>query len=311
MDSAKFSRVHGTRPHTLALVGLTLAACAAKLAAPSAPAPPAAAPPAPAPAPATPSQEARLGALLCALKAEVRWKTAVWTPATCNLVARSVLASAARHQLSPALILGVMLNESDLDEKVVTRYHRRGVVYATDSGLMGIRCVFDRRGLCSNGHVRGMQPRAIADIATNIELGARELAYGRDKGGVERKRVRTVLPDGRPAVVTRLLRCKHATHAYWAHYNHGSFYFTRGFARHYPHRVGVLYYAFAQSLDLPADEVTSRPLTIRDPGQRPRTADRPVEPRFRILTTKIYRAAGRAADQLAVAPTAAAALPPI
>jgi hypothetical protein len=206
------------------------------------------------------------------------------------MVAHAVLTSAIKHQLSPALILGVMLNESDLDENVRTPYRRRGVVYATDSGLMGIRCEFDRQGRCKNGHVRGMLPSEVIDPATNIALGAQELAYNRDRGGVERRTVAVRLDDGSRALTQKLVRCRHRTHAYWAHYNHGSFYISRGFPRHYGHRVGVLYYAFARTLGLPDREVTAHPLTVRDPGARPRTADQPVEARFRKLTAKIYRA---------------------
>jgi hypothetical protein len=220
----------------------------------------------------------------------VRWRTARWSVATCQRIARAVLTSATKYQLSPALILGVMLNESDLDENVRTAYRKNGVVYATDSGLMGIRCVFDRQGKCGNGHVRGMRPKDVIDPVTNIALGARELAYTRDRGGVERKHVAVKTADGGRALARKLVRCRHQTHAYWAHYNHGSFYLSRGFARHYGHRVGVLYYAFARTLGLPDHEVTSRPLTVRDPGARPRTADRPIERRFQLLTQKIYRA---------------------
>jgi hypothetical protein len=241
--------------------------------------------------------EAGLASTLCALKQEVRWRTSAWSPATCQRIARAVLTSAAKHALSPALILGVMLNESDLDENVRTPYRKHGVVYATDSGLMGIRCVFDRRGRCGNGHVRGMRPRDVIDPVNNIALGAQELAYTRDRGGVERKTVAVKLPDGGRALARKLVRCRHRTHAYWAHYNHGSFYISRGFARHYGHRVGVLYYAFARTLGLPDQEVTAHPLTVRDPGARARTADRPVEARFRTLTQKIYRTRARQAPQ--------------
>ncbi|HEY0709902.1 MAG TPA: transglycosylase SLT domain-containing protein [Polyangia bacterium] len=227
------------------------------------------------------------------MKDTVRWRTPAWTKRTCERVADAVLASAEKYNLSPALILAVMLNESDLDEKAATPYFRGGAVYAKDSGLMGIRCVFDGRGRCGNGHVRGMRARDVADPVTNIELGARELAYTRDKGGVERRTVRVRGNDGKITTRTKLIRCRHLSHAYWAHYNHGSFYRSAGYARHYPHRVAVLYYALARSLGLPADEVTSGPITIRDKGARARTADRPIEARYRTLASKIYEATPR------------------
>jgi hypothetical protein len=230
---------------------------------------------------------------LCALKDKVRWGTPAWNPRTCRRVADAVLAASVQYDLSPALLLAVMLNESDLDDKAATAYRREGAVYAKDAGLMGIRCVFDKRGRCGNGHVRGLSFRTVMDPVKNVALGARELAYFRDEGGVERRIVRERSSGGAIATRTRYVRCKHRSHAYWAHYNHGSFYISRGHARHYPHRVAVLYHALAQALGLPAPELVTGPITVRDPGRRARTVDRPVEPRYRILTDKILTVGGR------------------
>jgi hypothetical protein len=230
-----------------------------------------------------------LATTLCALKNEVRWRTPRWDPATCARVADAVLAASARYDLSPALLLAVMLNESDLDEKAAVPYKRDGAVYAKDGGLMGIRCVFDdgAPGRCGNGQVRGLAFRTLMDPARNVELGARQLAYFRDQGGVERRRVRVRGEDGKLTTVTKLVRCRHRDHAWWAHYNHGNFYIRRGFARHYPHRIAVLYQALAATLGLPAPDLAGRPITMLDPGRRARTADRPVEARFRVLCRKI------------------------
>jgi hypothetical protein len=230
---------------------------------------------------------------LCALKDKVRWGTPAWSARTCRRVADAVLASSAQYDLSPALLLAVMLNESDLDDKAAIAYRRQGAVYAKDAGLMGIRCVFDQRGRCGNGHVRGLSFRTVMDPVKNVALGARALAYFRDEGGVERRTVRERTSSGAIATRTRNVRCKHRSHAYWAHYNHGSFYISRGYARHYPHRVAVLYHALAQVLGLPAPELSNGPITVRDPGRRPRTVDRPIEPRYRILTDKILTVGGR------------------
>jgi hypothetical protein len=241
-------------------------------------------------------KEPVLADALCATKAEVRWHAPSWTPVMCHQVARAVITAAVKYRLSPGLILGVMLNESDLDENVVTKYRKAGVAYAQDSGLMGVRCVYDQRGRCSNGIVRGLSPGQTAQFERNIDLGAQILALARNGDGVEKRVIRKRLPNGESITTTKLVRCRHKTHAWWAHYNHGSFYISRGQARHYPHRVAVLYYAWAQGLGLPADEVFtdlfSRPLTVVDPGRRPRTADRPVEPRFRTLVDKIHLATG-------------------
>ena len=246
----------------------------------------------PRPAAAAPQAEVCLATTMCALKDGVRWRTPPWSPSQCRLYAEAVEAAAEQHGLSPALILAVMLNESDLDEKAVSAYRRDGVVYAKDGGLMGIRCVFDQRGRCNNGFVKGMTFKNVMDPFTNIALGARELAYYRNGGGVEKRVIRVRGADGELAEKTRNVRCGHRTHAYWAHYNHGSRYIERGEPRHYPHRVAVLYYALAKALLLPVTELESGHLTIVDRGSRPRTADRPVEPRYRTLCSKIQAVSG-------------------
>ena len=145
---------------------------------------------------AGPPAEACLATTLCALKDEVRWRTPAWSPSQCQLIADAVQSAAEQHELSPALILAVMLNESDLDDKAVSSYERDGAVYAKDGGLMGIRCVFDQRGRCKNGFVKGMTFKNIMDPFTNIALGARELAYYRNGGGVEKRVVRVRGADG-------------------------------------------------------------------------------------------------------------------
>jgi hypothetical protein len=236
---------------------------------------------------AGPQAEVCLASTLCALKDEVRWRTPGWSPSQCQLIADAVQSAAEQHDLSPALIIGVMLNESDLDDKAVSSYERDGKIYAKDGGLMGIRCVFDERGRCKNGFVKGLSFKQIMDPFTNIALGARELAYYRNGGGVEKRTVRLRGADGQIAEKTKNVRCRHATHAYWAHYNHGSRYISQGHPRHYPHRVAVLYYALARALGLSSSELESRPITVVDRGLRPRTADRPVEPRYRALASKI------------------------
>jgi hypothetical protein len=247
--------------------------------------------PAPVVASADGVTEPTLAATLCAIKSSIRWRASAWSPAVCHQVAGAVISAANKHHLSPGLILGVMINESDLDETSVTKYRKGGAFYAQDSGLMGVRCVYDGHGRCNNGVVRGLTAADTRDVTRNIELGTQILALAR-KDGVEKRVTRIRTEDGQLLTTTRLVRCRHANHAFWAHYNHGSFYIARGEARHYPHRVAVLYYALAQSLGLPHDELMNRPLTITDPGRRPRTADHPVEVRFRTLVDKIYTATG-------------------
>lgn len=129
--------------------------------------------------------------------------------------------------------------------------------------------------------------------ANNIALGARELAYWRDGGGVERGEQTWRDREGVVQRRERLVRCRHKDHAYWAHYNHGERYLDHGLARHYPHRVAVLYYAIAQALKLDTRPLTSAVVTVRDPGQRARTVDRPVEARYRKLCEAIRESAPR------------------
>jgi hypothetical protein len=236
--------------------------------------------------PAAPAPRVCLTTTLCALKQQVRGKDLPWSEAECQRVAEAVESAAEEYQLSPALIVAVMMNESDLDEKAVASYQRDGKVYAKDGGLMGIRCVFDERGRCGNGFVKGMSFKKLMDPATNIALGARLLAYFRESG-VETRTERVRGASGQVETRTRTVRCRHSNHAYWAHYNHGMRYIDHGEPRHYPHHVAVLYYELARGLGLPAPELQSRHLTVVDRGLRPRTADRPVEPRYRALCSKI------------------------
>jgi hypothetical protein len=246
--------------------------------------------------------ESCLAETICAVKERVRFRAAAWSPGFCRLIARGILRSAKRHDLSPALLLAVMLNESDLNERAVATHMRGGRVYAKDSGLMGIRCLPDARGRCTNGRVRGRTWQQVMNPLTNIEIGAEELRHYRDGGGVVRLEQGARDARGRVATRPRYLPCPHKTHAYWAHYNHGPLYIDRGPARHYPHRVGVLYYALAKSMGLDTGELEGRRLTINDPGLRPRTADHPVELRYRKLCDQIRQVHGICSGAVATTP---------
>ena len=224
---------------------------------------------------------------ICAVKERVRWRAPAWKPQFCQKIAHAVLDSAARYQVPPALILAVMINESDLNEATFRTTVRNGAVYAKDGGLMGIRCIVDKQGRCGNGHVRGMAWKDVMVPTTNIALGTRELAHYRDGGGVAKVTMRTRDGQGRLVVRQKLVPCTHKTHAYWAHYNHGPHYIDHGPARHYPHRIGVLYYALARTMGLDTTEVTTTRLTVNDPGRRPRTFDHPVEARYQKLCQAI------------------------
>jgi hypothetical protein len=224
---------------------------------------------------------------ICAVKEKIRWQTPAWTPSQCGRIADAVATSAKRHDLSPTLLLAIMVNESDMNEKAARLYTRDGKVYAKDGGLMAIRCMLDEHERCTNGNVRGVAWKDLMDPVTNIELGARELARWRDGGGVMSKTIVKLDADGHRQHVKKDVPCDHKNHAWWAHYNHGPRYIDKGYPRHYPHRIAVLDHAFATVMNTPAPELTAGHITIHDPGKRERTVDRPLEPRYKKLYEQI------------------------
>jgi hypothetical protein len=228
-----------------------------------------------------------LTSTICAVKEKIRWQTPAWTPSQCRRIADAVASSTKRHDLSPSLLLAIMINESDMNEKSVRVYTREGKVYAKDSGLMAIRCIVDDHDRCTNGSVRGLTWKQVMDPVTNIELGARELARWRDGAGVMRTTVVKRDKDGHLRKQVKDVTCTHKNHGYWAHYNHGPRYIDKGYPRHYPHRIAVLDHALATVMNLPAPELKQGRITIHDPGKRERTADRPIEPRYKKLTGQI------------------------
>jgi len=230
--------------------------------------------------------DACLAKTICAAKERIRWQTPAWTPSECRHIADAVSTSAKKHDLSPSLLLAIMVNESDMNEKSARVYTRDGQVYAKDGGLMAIRCLLDDHDRCTNGNVRGLAWKDLMDPTTNIELGARELAHWRDGGGVAKKTIVKRDAAGHLETITKDVPCEHKTHAYWAHYNHGPRYIDKGYPRHYPHRIAVLDHAFATVMNVPAPELEGR-ITIRDPGKRERTVDRPLEPRYKKLYDQI------------------------
>jgi hypothetical protein len=241
--------------------------------------------------PALPAETAPAPACLaqtiCAVKERIRWQTPAWTPSQCRRIADAVNDSATRHDISPTLLLAIMVNESDMNEKSARTYTRDGKIYAKDGGLMAIRCMLDDKERCTNGNVRGVAWKDLMDPVKNIELGARELAHWRGGGGVTSTTIVKLDGDGHRYKVTKNVPCQHKTHGWWAHYNHGPRYIDKGYPRHYPHRVAVLDHAFASVMNTPTPELEAGRITIHDPGKRERTADRPLEPRFKKLCEQI------------------------
>ena len=223
---------------------------------------------------------------ICSVKQKIRWMTPAWTPTECQRIANAVESSSKRHDISPTLLLAIMINESDMNEKAFRMTLRGGKVYAKDGGLMAIRCVLDHKDHCVNGNVRGMAWKDLMDPVTNIEVGARELAYWRDGGGIATRTINRRDSQGHIQQVTENGPCHHLTHAWWAHYNHGPRYIEKGYPRHYPHRIAVLDHALATVMNVDAPELNQR-ITIHDPGKRERTVDRPLEKRFKKLYNEI------------------------
>jgi hypothetical protein len=225
---------------------------------------------------------------ICMVKDKIRWQTPAWTPSECRKMADAVAAASKRHDLSPTLLLAIMINESDMNEKATRVYTRNGKVYAKDGGLMAIRCILDERGRCTNGFVRGMAWKDVMDPVKNVELGARELAHYRDGGGVMEKSIVKLDGDRHRVRVTKEVPCTHKDHAWWAHYNHGPRYIAKGYPRHYPHRIAVLDHALATVMNVqPPELAAAAHISVHDPGKRERTADRPVEPRYKKLCSEI------------------------
>lgn len=224
---------------------------------------------------------------ICAIKDKIRWQTPAWTENECLRVAKAVLQSASRHDLSPTLLLAIMINESDLNEKAARLTLHGNKVYAKDGGLMAIRCVLDKHNHCVNGNVRGKTWTDVMTPATNIEMGARELAYWRDGGAISTVMVRRRDGSGNLRTVAKKVPCRHKDHAYWAHYNHGPRYIDHGYPRHYPHRVAVIDHALATVLNVDPPELHGTRITMHDAGKRERTVDRPLEARYKKLCTQI------------------------
>jgi len=262
-------------------------------------APPEAAPDAAHPGARLPDEDC-LARTLCSVKDKIRWRVKAWKPETCQRVARGVLASARAHDIDPTLLVGIMINESDMNEKAVRITKLKDNLEAKDSGLMGVRCILGKHDRCLNGNVRDLPWKDLMDPVINIEMGARELAYWRDGGAAVTRVVKKRRDEhGRWRPVMRDVPCTHKTHAWWAHYNHGPHYIAKGFARHYPHRIAVLANAVAKVMNVETPGLRGT-ITMQDPGRPPRTLDKPVETRHRKLCAQIRQASGTC-SQLALA----------
>lgn len=226
-----------------------------------------------------------LSDFLCKLKKKVQYRHAPWDTTMCDTVSSAVLRSSKRHDVHPLLIVGTMTNESELVAGAMLAARKfDGKPLPTDAGLMGIRCIL-HKGKCRNSGIRGMTLKEVLDPATNIEIGTRRLAYWRKHS----KEKVTVWRRGRR--YRELVPCSHRNHAFWAHYNHGERYFASGRARHYPHRVGVLYGALVRAFHQEMPKELLGPITVKDRYKRPRSIDKPVGRRYKRLVRVIAEAA--------------------
>jgi hypothetical protein len=245
---------------------------------------------------------------LCAVQHAIRWRTPAWDQAKCRRVAGAFQAAGQRHGLSPALLVAISVNESDLREDAVRETRKEGRVHAQDSGLMGIRCLLSPtkrwwrdgrvvprpergakfRQACTNGLVRGMTVKELLVPETNIEVGAAMLARIRDEG-VPILETKIVKEHGRPRMIRKVRACQHRNHPWWSHHNWGPKTIESGSSRHYPHRVAVLLYALAAAMDVHEPEL-ARASFVQQPGEKPRKVDKPVGERQRRLFTLILGA---------------------
>lgn len=251
-----------------------------------------------------------LAKMLCELKEKVRWRTPAWTTERCDQIAQGILKSSVKHALTPGVILGIILNESDMNENAVREYFHGDKLYAADGGIAGLRCIFDQRQLhpikgkpkkvCTNAWVKGMTWTQIMDPVTNIEIASTALEFWKNGGAQVRKIVKERDRKGhiRPKLVA--VPCLHKDHGFWAHFNHGPNYIVKGPARHYPHRVAVLHFAFAQALGMGIPAELYGPITIHDKGQKPRRIDKPVGFRQRDLYAKILSCSGLCSGPIAI-----------
>lgn len=214
---------------------------------------------------------------LCAVKEKVRWRTPKWDVATCERVGRAFVAAAKKYDLPLALAPSVALNESDLNERASRVTLKDGKPYAHDVGLMAIRCVDRNSGTCTNGLVRGLTVKDLLKPEVNIDIGAHILADIRDKG------VPLLVEDRGKQVVKP---CAHRQHPWWAHYNWGPRSLETGRARHYPHRIAVLFDAWSKALGVEAPELLAAKF-VRDKGAKLRRHDKPVGTRIRRLYAQV------------------------
>jgi hypothetical protein len=235
---------------------------------------------------ATPEPDC-FGNLVCAVKEKIRWRTPAWSQTTCQNVAEAIQLSASKYGVNRELVLAMAMNESNLDETASRPYYRDGQLYAQDSGLMQVRCVIGSKGTCINGVARGLTLKQVMNPTTNIELGVHELAMWRDGAAKVRSVVKV---GGRPKLVTEV--CSHRDHAWWAHYNWGPKVIDTIPARHYPHRVAVLYAALVktQHQDLPAELMG--PISLSGKREKPRTIHKPVGVRQVQLVASIHACSG-------------------
>lgn len=213
---------------------------------------------------------------LCSLKEAVRWKTPAWTEGMCKKVGRALIREAAENGIPRYLLLSVMINESDMNEKAARLTLKAGRLVAWDGGLMGVRCKVGPDGKSCTNYKGRFKYRDLLKVETSIKLGAKKLAAVRED------------------------KCKHKDHPWFAHYNWGSKIFRTGVARSYPQRVAVLWKALTDAQGVQQPELAGLRF-VQIAGKRPVTIATPVGQRHKELVSKIWSSTNRACKEPQVA----------
>lgn len=201
---------------------------------------------------------------MCELKEMIRWRTPRWTMDMCRRVGNAVLAEERTSGLPRELILAVMINESDMNDKATRPYYdEKGKLKSWDGGLMGVRCIVDKDGLSCTNYMKKVTWKALLIPEVNIKLAVRKMVAARD-----------------------LHQCKHTDHPWFAHYNWGVKVIRTGIPRSYPQRIAVLWKALAEAGGETPPEIASLRF-VQIKGKKPITINTPVGARHRDLVSKI------------------------
>jgi len=201
---------------------------------------------------------------MCELKEMVRWKTPRWSMDMCYRVGNAIIAEEHVSGVPRELILAVMINESDMNDKATRPYFdKNGKMTSWDGGLMGVRCIVDKDGRSCVNYMRKVTWKDLLVPEVSLRLAVRKMVSIRDQ-----------------------YPCKHNDHPWFAHYNWGGKVIRTGIPRSYPQRVAVLWKALAEAGGKEPPEIAQLRF-VQIKGKRPVTINTPVGARHRDLVSKI------------------------